>query len=153
MLAQPSDGEQFVDLGSGTGRAVVAAALAFPGLHQCVGVEIVPTLCKASRFAAERATAFGCPIARVELHECDFLHYSWEKSADIVWVSSLCMAQDTVRALQSKAVNLKSGARILTMDSEFGEGMSEFQRMHCQGQGRFRVEMSCGEAYVYAVVR
>jgi len=72
MLAQPSDGEQFVDLGSGTGRAVVAAALAFSGLHQCFGIEIVPTLCNASRFATERATASGCPIAKFELHECDF---------------------------------------------------------------------------------
>jgi hypothetical protein len=41
-LAEPKDGEVFVDMGSGLGKAVIAAALTCPAFKTCRGVEVVP---------------------------------------------------------------------------------------------------------------
>ena len=49
-------GQSFVDLGSGTGRAVLAAALTF-GLRRCVGVEMMKSLAEAS---TERLKRWEC---------------------------------------------------------------------------------------------
>lgn len=43
-----SEGRVFVDLGSGTGRACVCAALSPYGFHTVVGVELMPALCEQS---------------------------------------------------------------------------------------------------------
>ena len=50
-------GEVFYDLGSGTGLAVLTAALAFPQLRECVGVELIKELNEAAEEAQGRALA------------------------------------------------------------------------------------------------
>lgn len=43
-LAQIDDGDVFLDMGSGTGKACVAAGLLYPNLSVCRGVEILDGL-------------------------------------------------------------------------------------------------------------
>src|SRR4051794_33417910 len=51
--AKPQAGEVFYDLGSGTGRAVIAAAAAFP-FGRAVGIELLEGLVQAARTAARK---------------------------------------------------------------------------------------------------
>lgn len=48
-LAQLDDGDVFLDMGSGTGKAVVAAGLLYPNLSVCRGVEILEGLHRESK--------------------------------------------------------------------------------------------------------
>ena len=59
-------GERFLDLGSGSGKAVIAAALARPDLAACQGIEILPSLHAESVAAKERydALVMRCAPAR-----------------------------------------------------------------------------------------
>lgn len=59
-------GERFLDLGSGSGKAVIAAALARPDLAACQGIEILPSLHAESVAAKERydALVIRCAPAR-----------------------------------------------------------------------------------------
>lgn len=46
--ADPAPGEVFLDVGSGCGRLVIFAAIAFPSLSQCRGIEVMPRLHEAA---------------------------------------------------------------------------------------------------------
>ena len=48
-LAQLDDGDVFLDMGSGTGKATVAAGLLYPNLSVCRGVEILDGLHRESQ--------------------------------------------------------------------------------------------------------
>mmetsp|Transcript_57570 Transcript_57570/g.184837 ORF Transcript_57570/g.184837 Transcript_57570/m.184837 type:complete len:398 (+) Transcript_57570:192-1385(+) len=149
----PRAGEVFVDLGSGTGRAVLAVALGFPELGACLGFELLPGLHAAALQALASLEAAGCAKAAVELREADFLDEPWEERADIVWVSSLCMSQRTLAAIQHRALGLRRGARVVTMTSHFGEGLAAFEPVRGAAGPRLDVEMSFGDAGVYVVRR
>ena len=43
-MASPKNGDVFYDLGCGTGKPVIAAALSFPKFKQCKGMELVDGL-------------------------------------------------------------------------------------------------------------
>lgn len=43
-FAQPEEGDVFVDMGSGTGKACAAAGLLYPDMAVCRGVEILDGL-------------------------------------------------------------------------------------------------------------
>jgi len=145
----PQPGEVFIDLGSGTGRAVVAAALRFTHLQTCIGYEVVPTLHQAAEFVKQQlATEASAPL---EFRCTDFREHSWESTADIVWVSSLCMSEATLQDIRSRCTRLKPGARIVTMDSCFSDDSpGAFEAVVINGSSRIEVEMSFGDAGVYA---
>ncbi|CAM9745654.1 unnamed protein product [Discosporangium mesarthrocarpum] len=47
-ITKPQQDEIFVDLGSGTGKAVLTASLGFPEFSKCVGIELVGSLATAA---------------------------------------------------------------------------------------------------------
>ncbi|CAM9160519.1 unnamed protein product [Sphacelaria rigidula] len=57
-VAKPQKGEIFVDLGSGTGKAVVAAACGFPEFSQCRGIELVEGLVNAANDHVQTVRTF-----------------------------------------------------------------------------------------------
>lgn len=60
--AAPQDGEIFVDLGSGVGKAVFAAGALYPRLKKAVGVEYLPGLHqKAGQYQAKYRRLGGAP--------------------------------------------------------------------------------------------
>ncbi|CAM9263907.1 unnamed protein product [Scytosiphon promiscuus] len=68
-LVKPKDGEIFVDLGSGTGKAVLAAACGFPEFSKyCMCIELVPGLADA---AAEHLSAAKTLLASLQAPVAD----------------------------------------------------------------------------------
>ncbi|CAM9436613.1 unnamed protein product [Ectocarpus fasciculatus] len=57
-LVKPQDGEVFVDLGSGTGKAVLTAACGFPEFVKCRGIELVQGLADAAADHLQTAKTF-----------------------------------------------------------------------------------------------
>eukprot|EP00747_Dinoflagellata_sp_TGD_P066606 gnl/TRDRNA2_/TRDRNA2_154883_c0_seq1.p1 gnl/TRDRNA2_/TRDRNA2_154883_c0~~gnl/TRDRNA2_/TRDRNA2_154883_c0_seq1.p1 ORF type:complete len:363 (+),score=46.16 gnl/TRDRNA2_/TRDRNA2_154883_c0_seq1:211-1299(+) len=135
QAVRPLPGEVFVDLGSGTGRAVLAAALGYPSLGRCVGFEVVPSLHRAAEHAAAIVTGDKCTSAApIELHQADFMDSAWEEIADIVWVSSLCMSESTLLHLAKKVQALRPGSRVVTMTESFGEDLGSLEPVLTDGR-------------------
>lgn len=130
--ADPQEGEVFVDLGSGTGKAVVAAALLYGHkFRRCVGIELLPTLFKGSLTACERyreedgslRALFGEERAAVSAYCGDILAeelpdegggFSWV-SADVIFINSTCFDAELMDKISAMAERLRSGARIITL--------------------------------------
>lgn len=122
----PRPGELFVDLGHGTGRAVVAASLLYgQTLGRCYGIELVPELHRGSvdvveayhRMIREHPLYFSQHEAIVEVEEGDFLSeecFNWT-TADIVFVNSTCFDLPLMERLAEKAERLEPGTRIVTL--------------------------------------
>ena len=121
-------GSLMVDLGSGTGRMVLCASLAFPELRGVRGIELVPQLhdgaVTAHRHVSAAAAARKMPCAPVELLCADMLEATWS-DADLVLSTSLCFSSTLVALLHERARELRPGARFLCMQSSFDEGEDE----------------------------
>lgn len=105
----PNSGEHFVDLGSGTGIAVLTAAAKYR-LGSAMGIEIQEPLHEAAVAALARCG----PLATTDVTMVcgDALAHSWEK-ADLVFCSCACWTNGMVCKLASGAEKLRSGARVL----------------------------------------
>lgn len=118
--AEPKEGETFYDLGSGTGRAVILAALAFP-FARLVGIELLDTLHDAAESVRRRfesdvrpALAGAGRTAVLELRAGDFLEAELS-DADVVFMQSNCFEPSLLRALMQKFERLPPGVRILAL--------------------------------------
>ena len=131
-------GSLMVDLGSGTGRMVLCAALAFPDLRGVRGIELVPQLhagaVTAHRHVSAAAAARNMPCAPVELLCADMLEATWS-DADLVLSTSLCFSPTLVALLHRRARELRPGARFLCMQSSFDEEEDEEQEAEAEKEG------------------
>jgi hypothetical protein len=116
----PAPGETFYDLGSGTGRAVILAALAHP-FGRLVGIELLETLHHAAvevrgRFDSEVRPDLPAPQreAVLELRGGDFLAADLS-DAGVIFMQSNCFEPPLVKALVAKFERLPSGVRILAL--------------------------------------
>ena len=116
-VVKPRPGEVFVDLGSGTGRAVFVAALCWPALAACKGYEVSPPLHDDARRCHGELS--GSVMAPVELHCADVLRRDDWAAADIVWIASVCLSDATLREIAERLVDLKPGARVIHMTEHF----------------------------------
>ena len=148
-VVKPRPGEVFVDLGSGTGRAVFVAALCWPGLSCCKGYEVSPPLHDdATRCHGELS---GSVMAPVELLCADVLRRDDWAAADIVWIASVCLSDGTLRAIGARlAESLKPGARVIHMTEHFLRDDDAFDRV---AEDPILVEMSFGETGVFVARR
>lgn len=126
-------GDIFVDLGHGTGRALICAALLFGStLSRCVGIEIVPELCEISvgvrdRFleviASDEVLGLQPPkCCSVEVIEGDVLAdevggFDWSV-ADIVFMNSTCFEADLMLKIAEKTKKMKIGAKVVTLTKQ-----------------------------------
>ncbi len=120
---KPQAGEIFYDLGSGTGKAVFAAALGFDFSKAC-GIELLPALyqkAEAQRLQCKnlllrQETAFTevylKKLATVEFMNASFLEADFS-DADIVYVAATCLGEATWGELIEKLAELKIGSRII----------------------------------------
>ena len=145
IRCSPRQGEVFVDLGrhyfpcivwspsefigSGTGRAVVAASLLFGDiLNRAHGIELLPVL---HSYAVQSIEAMSAILEAADLktlqtsvttvEQADFLEnceYDWTQ-ADIVFINSTCFSDSLMHQLQSKAEKLRRGARVMTLTKHF----------------------------------
>jgi SAM-dependent methyltransferase len=115
----PSGGV-FYDLGSGTGRAVFAAAL----LHdwdKCVGVELLEGLHGASLEILNRFNSDCQPKlpeqlqnAEIRFERASFLDFDWS-DGDVVFANSTCFDAQLMLDLANSAERLRPGAYIITL--------------------------------------
>ncbi|MFA6427513.1 MAG: hypothetical protein WCW16_03670 [Candidatus Magasanikbacteria bacterium] len=108
----------FYDLGSGIGKAVLAAVL-LGNFEKVCGVEILTDLHKIatgvlSDFIDESPTLFPSrKETKVILHNGDFFSYN-VSDADVVFIQSTCFGEELMAKLSEKLSSLKPGSIIIT---------------------------------------
>jgi SAM-dependent methyltransferase len=107
-VAQPKSGEIFYDLGSGAGKAVFTAALAFE-FKACKGIELVPAL---FRLSCQLQQQLPTLRTYVEFIQADFLTIDFS-DADIVFINAACFLGETWQAILHKLMQLKPGTRVI----------------------------------------
>jgi hypothetical protein len=125
-------GLQFYDIGSGTGRAVIAAALLQPerfaerrargkgGAEKrggCKGIELLTDLHKSGVVALDAAIAArgGAAMASMELKEGDFLENKEWLLADVVFANSTCFGTELMAKLSKHAEAMRPGTRFISL--------------------------------------
>ena len=130
------DGSTFVDVGSGCGRLVLAAAVLWPQLGRCAGVECVPELHELAQHAAAKA------VLPSSSPRCEFVLGKAEEalavdgplaSADVIFAYSTAFAADWEYLTDFSVLcgtHLRVGTRVVTTD-----------RMLCDVEGQWRFEL------------
>ena len=114
----PKAGEVLVDLGAGAGKVVLTAALLYPELGICRGVELMEGYVRDAKAATTLLTARASLCNRIEWRTNDFLESvdtSWG-DANILFACSTCFDQSTMETIALGIEKLKTGARIVTLD-------------------------------------
>ncbi|CAE8615935.1 unnamed protein product, partial [Polarella glacialis] len=120
QVLRPGPLEMFLDLGSGTGRAVVAWALLVPG-GIAAGVEIREAL---HETACEVAAGLDPTVQqRVSLRLGDMFHCDGWGDADVLFVNSTGFEAPLMSAVAKKLQEeTKATARVITLSQPFEEG-------------------------------
>ena len=115
----PTPGSRFLDLGSGTGRQVMAAALLFD-FAGCVGVEMHHALNsvaqqRPARAQAAVARAGGLAEDLPDMHfiENDFMHISW-RDYDVVFANATDFPPSILQGIADQSRELPKGALLIT---------------------------------------
>lgn len=112
-LAQPRDGEVFYDLGSGTGKAVMTAALLY-GFSKLVGVEIIKDLNDTAHTVLSKFHHDYPQLKRnIHFQAADFTKIDLN-DADIIFINSTCLQYEFTLPFLKKLDALEKGTRVLT---------------------------------------
>lgn len=143
-----------VDLGSGAGKPVFAAAALYP-FKRVVGVEILESLHGAALEVLERwdaearprlAAHHGGVDTEVVLLQGDFLDVwgvrDWPAEADVVVANSTCYDDRLMHRIGEAAARMKQGALVVTLTRHLPSPF--FHVLFCEA-----MHMSWGEATVY----
>jgi SAM-dependent methyltransferase len=120
-------GGVFYDLGCGSGKAVIAAALsgnldgAF-AFSRCAGVELLPSLVACAQTAVSRFQEKGnggClglagPLPEMLIWHGDVAACSLE-AADVVFVSSVCFPDSLLSSIVRNAASMRKGSVLATL--------------------------------------
>jgi hypothetical protein len=136
-FVEPGPGEVFWDLGSGVGKSLVAAGLAYPFLR-IRGIEYLPTLYEVCRTVCEQ-------FHTIQTVHGDIRNIDWQ-DADIVYMSSVCFLDSLLEDIKAKTKELKVGAKILTL-REFPECST------LELKSVFRLKMSWGRSDCYYYIK
>lgn len=140
-----------MDLGSGSGRAVLAGALG-GGFDRAVGVELLPSLHDIALQAKNLYNLNTKSECRVELVLGSFLDIStvfdWTK-ADIVFINSTAFDVDMFKKIEAIArdSDMRRGSYMVTLTQNFTR-QSGFRVIQ-----ELRLEMSWGEADIFVHVK
>lgn len=125
QLLQASEakaGENFYDLGSGTGKPPLLAAI-MSDLGKCVGIELFDELHSAAQLALARYRTNILPhvphkaAQHIEYRCNDFRSEDWS-DGDIVFSHCTCFSPALMEAFVAQVNKLKSGARVMTVSKE-----------------------------------
>ena len=143
----PAAGGTFYDLGSGTGKAVIAARLACD-FSRCLGIEILESLHTQGAMIMHRFNEQFQDLLSAGMHqmaavfEGSFLSYDWS-DGDVVFANSTCFDEKLMGDMAAMARNLKPGAFFVT----FTKGLNIPDAFEVIERKRYR--MSWGPATVF----
>ena len=138
--AEATDGQIFVDLGCGAGKALVAAALSDVHFQRVTGIELLPTLtacCRKAvahlrnimkgadettdvpthfeaRLSASSLKSSQSRLPLMDIREGDILEIDWSE-ADLVYISSICFPESVLHRIFERATRLKVGSTLITL--------------------------------------
>jgi hypothetical protein len=110
-LAEPQPGDVLWDIGCGGAKPQIIAALEYPGLKSCRGVELLDNLFKCAQNAEVSLNNFveqynsqenslqKIELAPIEIIQGDILKTDWANDADIVYISSVCFPDTLMRGI------------------------------------------------------
>ncbi len=121
--ASPQPGEVFYDLGSGSGKALLTAALHYD-FSEVIGIELLPGLCQLANnlvFQANEALASSHQAyADIYLRRlssikivADNFHHQDISSADIVFINATCFSYGTWEKMIDSLESIKNGSRVI----------------------------------------
>ncbi|KTD18023.1 methyltransferase domain-containing protein [Legionella jordanis] len=137
-LCQPSSSTIFYDLGSGTGRAVIACALVFNVKKSC-GIEIFPQLHDCAKQQQQRLSQLGSyqDLAKhIEFKLGNLLETPIE-DASLVFINATTFFSDTWLAISKHLEQIKPGALVISTSKSLQSNLFQTVR-------ETRVEMSWG---------
>lgn len=145
-MAKPKPNGVFWDLGSGTGKALITAALEYPDFKKICGVELLGGLYDAGVSAVKRY----CEISKTDrdkfkLVKGDMTQVDWS-DADLIYTSSICFPGELIEKLAEKGKGLKPGTKIISLKSW---GLPEVYKI----AHSVKVKMTWGNNGVYILER
>lgn len=160
----PARGETFVDVGSGTGKAVLCAAACHP-LRLARGIEILPELHAAASEALGVARAektaggatLGAALAdggtEVELHCGDAFAQdepwtAWAATADVVFATTTCFTDDLHAKFGAAVAEMRVGSRLIVTTQALTS-----DAFVLLGEGRLRCAKGSLAYFAYRKVR
>jgi SAM-dependent methyltransferase len=132
----PQAGTLFVDLGSGSGKAALTAALRYP-FAKVMGIELLPQLHQLSTNLLTLANKnSNQSLASVEFQCRDFLTVDFS-DADLIFINATCLNYVTWETLQARFKCLKPGSRIITTSKKLDSSYVDlvYSGMHKMGWG------------------
>lgn len=141
---------KFFDLGSGTGKAVIAARLLFD-FETVQGIEIIGSLHEVavkihSKFENQsEIQRLRLPLRQnVYQHIGDFLceDYDWFSDTDVVFINSTCFDEDLMIRITEIAENMPPGSFVITFTKPLISDQFEIKE-------KCRYDMSWGMATVF----
>ena len=124
---KPREGENFCDLGSGTGKAVLTAA-ALHNFGCATGVELLAPLHKAAKRAHAALPAAAIRAAEVRLLCGDAFAHPWTEDAGVVFCTLTCLTDEAIASLERDCERLPRGARLLVTTRELQCGCMRLLR-------------------------
>jgi hypothetical protein len=153
LKIRPKQGTKFYDLGSGTGKAVLAARL-LHDFESCNGIEIINNLHEVAvklKHKFEQGdelvqhTQFvkaDNPVPQIHFECGDFLETDSWFDGDVVFINSTCFDEDLMESLSKKCESLKSNSYVITFTKPLDSKKFEILE-------KSRYAMSWGTATVY----
>ena len=116
---RPRAGEIFYDLGCGSGRLLLYAALSF-SFAKCIGVELLDDLVNIAKAKLELCNKRLVKLSLPKLSTVEFVHADFTKidvsDADVVYIAATCFSNKFMRSLALFLANqLASGSRVITL--------------------------------------
>ena len=112
----------FYDLGSGTGKAVVAAALLYP-FNKSIGIELLPSLheqsIKVLQQFQEKRTNF---TTQVSTQMGDICNIAWWEDADVIYCNTLAFTEELLTIMRALMCKVKAGTFVMTTGRLNDEG-------------------------------
>jgi hypothetical protein len=134
----------FVDLGSGMGKAVFAAAMLHE-FHMCVGVEVLKSLHDGALELLEiydsRLKGQLRHAPKIELVLGDMVEFPWQK-AHVVFINMTTFTEQLIDAVRDLAQGMKRGAVCITVTKQLRS--KAWELVHVSEQ-----ELSWGSSQVY----
>ncbi len=145
-LTHPDENTRFYDLGSGTGKAVLAAAMVYKMASYC-GVELFKDLYDISvklQKHLNRLPEYEATAEKITFIHADFLTIDLS-NATLIFINSTAFIGETWQSLNERLVETAIGATIITVSKTLTSSVFEIIKTT-------EINMSWGPATVYIQV-